>query len=86
VLGKKYAISPLGGLRRIRAVHGVGVDRLREIGRGSVPLSAFFGSVAPISSRFFRMALSPSSTDITTGPLIMKSTRSLKNGRALWTA
>ncbi len=48
-----------------------------------VPLSAFFGSVAPISSRFFRMAFSPSRTWTTTGPEIMKDTRSLKKGRSL---
>ena len=51
-----------------------------------VPFSAFLGSVAPISSRFFAMAFSPSSAWIITGPEIMKSTRSLKNGRALCTA
>ena len=51
-----------------------------------VPLSAFFGSVAPIRSRFFAIASSPSSTWIITGPEIMNSTRSLKNGRLLCTA
>ena len=51
-----------------------------------VPLSAFFGSVAPISSRFFSDAFSPSSTWIITGPEIMKPTRSLKKGRSLCTA
>ncbi len=47
-----------------------------------VPAAAFAGSVAPMRSRFFRIAPSPSSTWIITGPEIMKSTRSLKNGRA----
>ena len=50
-----------------QAVHGVGVDRPAKSAR-MVPLSAFFGSVAPISSRFFRMAFSPSRTWTKTGP------------------
>ncbi len=54
--------------------------------RGWCPPSAFFGSVAPISSRFLAMAFSPSSTWIITGPEIMNSTRSLKKGRSLCTA
>jgi hypothetical protein len=36
-----------------------------------VPSAAFFGSVAPISSRFFRTASSPLRTCATTGPEIM---------------
>jgi hypothetical protein len=52
----------------------------------SVPGAAFFGSVAPMTSRFFAMAPSPSSTMRTTGPLVMNFTRSAKNGRARWTA
>ena len=51
-----------------------------------VPGAAFFGSVAPISSRFLAIALSPSSTWTITGPVVMKSTRSRKNGRSRWTA
>src|SRR4029079_4502825 len=47
-----------------------------------VPRSAFFGSVAPISSRFLAIAPSPSSTWIITRPEIMNETRSPKNGRA----
>ena len=51
-----------------------------------VPFSAFFGSVAPIRSRCFKIAFSPSSAWIITGPEIMNATRSLKKGRSLWTA
>jgi hypothetical protein len=51
-----------------------------------VPLAAFFGSVAPMSSRFLATAFSPSRTWISTGPEIMKSTRSRKNGRSRCTA
>ena len=51
-----------------------------------VPLSAFFGSVAPIRSRFFLIASSPSSTCTMTGPEVMNFTRSLKNERSLCTA
>src|SRR6185436_14657234 len=51
-----------------------------------VPFAAFFGSVVPISSRFFATALSPSSTWTSTGPEVMNLTRSPKNGRSLWTA
>ena len=45
-------------------------------------LPAFFGSVAPMISRFFAMAFSPSRTCTTTGPEVMYLTRSLKNGRS----
>src|SRR5690554_6150420 len=38
-----------------------------------VPASASFGLVAPISSRFFRMAPSPSRTCTTTGPEVVKA-------------
>src|SRR5579872_4910770 len=48
-----------------------------------LPSAAFEGSVAPITSRYLRTALSPSRTWTTTGPEIMKSTNSPKNGRAL---
>jgi len=51
-----------------------------------VPGAAFAGLVAPMTSRFFAMAFSPSSTISTTGPEVMNDTRSLKKGRALWTA
>src|SRR6185436_544193 len=51
-----------------------------------VPSAALDGSVAPITSRYFSTAPSPSSTCTTTGPEVMKSTSSPKNGRALWTA
>ena len=51
-----------------------------------VPGAAFFGSVAPIASRFRATALSPSSTCTTTGPEIMNSTSPRKNGRSLCTA
>ena len=44
------------------------------------------GSVAPITSRFFAIAFSPSSTWTTTGPSVMNLTRSAKNGRSRWTA
>jgi hypothetical protein len=50
-----------------------------------VPSAALAGLVAPISSRFFATAFSPSSTCTTTGPEVMKATRSLKKGRARWT-
>src|SRR3546814_10868923 len=50
-----------------------------------VPSAALAGLVAPITSRYLAMAFSPSSTCTTTGPEIMKSTRSLKKGRALCT-
>src|SRR3954467_7985763 len=51
-----------------------------------VPSAALDGSVAPITSRYFKIAPSPSSTWTTTGPEIMKSTSSPKKGRALCTA
>src|SRR6476661_8778013 len=51
-----------------------------------VPSAAFDGSVAPITSRYLSTAPSPSSTCTTTGPEVMKSTSSPKNGRALWPA
>jgi len=51
-----------------------------------VPAAAFLGSVAPIRSRFLVIASSPSSTCTNTGPEIMNSTRSLKNGRSRCTA
>src|SRR5438132_13628521 len=51
-----------------------------------VPSAAFDGSVAPITSRYLAIAPSPSSTCTTTGPEVMKSTSSPKNGRALCTA
>ena len=51
-----------------------------------VPAAAFAGSVAPISSRRAGTAPSFSSTIVTQGPDVMKSTRLPKNGRALWTA
>jgi hypothetical protein len=51
-----------------------------------VSAAALAGSVAPMMSRYFAIALSPSSTCTTTGPEIMKSTSSPKNGRSLCTA
>ena len=51
-----------------------------------VPGAAFFGSVAPMISRFLAMAFSPSSTCSITGPEVMYFTRSLKNGRSRCTA
>jgi hypothetical protein len=45
--------------------------------RRIVPAAAFFESVAPISWRQRAIASSPSSTAITTGPEVMKATRSL---------
>ena len=53
---------------------------------GATFLEAFAGLVAPMMSRLRCTALSPSSTCTTTGPEIMKLTRSPKNGRSLWTA
>ena len=50
-----------------------------------VPGAAFAGSVAPISSRSFAIALSRSRIMGTQGPEAMKSTRLLKNGRSRWT-
>src|SRR6266566_4645021 len=47
-----------------------------------VPAAAFAGSVAPMISRYLAMAFSPSSTCTTTGPEIMNSTSSRKNGRS----
>src|SRR6185437_10650415 len=40
-----------------------------------VPAAAFSGFVAPITSRFFAIAFSPSSTWTTTGPSVMNLTR-----------
>src|SRR5262249_8564193 len=51
-----------------------------------VPAAALAGLVAPMISRFFTTAFSPSSTCTTTGPDVMKAHRSLKNGRSLCTA
>src|SRR5262249_51546410 len=51
-----------------------------------VPGAAFAGSVAPMISRYLATAFSPSSTCTTTGPEVMNSTSSPKNGRALCTA
>src|SRR5262249_38736803 len=51
-----------------------------------VPGAAFAGSVAPMISRYFAMAFSPASTCTTTGPDVMNSTSSRKNGRSRWTA
>ena len=64
-----------GRFRSVGAVHGVGVDAVGEIGADGAR-AAFLGSVAPIRSRFFWMASSPSSTCTNTGPETMKSTRS----------
>ena len=52
---------------------------------GWCPSAAFAGSVAPMTSRYLAIAFSPSSTCTTTGPEIMKSTSSPKNGRSLCT-
>ena len=49
----------------------------------SVPAAALAGLVAPMISRLSATAFSPSSTCTTTGPEIMKLTRSLKKGRSL---
>jgi hypothetical protein len=64
-------------------VHGVGVDAVGEVGADGAGGSAFLGSVAPIRSRFFRMALSPSSAWIITGPEIMKVDQVLEEGTFL---
>src|SRR5690606_23710735 len=51
-----------------------------------VPSAASAGLVAPITSRLRFTASSPSSTCTTTGPLVMKSHSSPKNGRSWCTA
>src|SRR4029077_7728101 len=51
-----------------------------------VPATALAGSVAPINSRFFLIALSPCRTSTTTGPDTINEQRLSKNGRALCTA
>ena len=47
-----------------------------------VPAAAFSGLVAPITSRYLAIALSPSSTCTTTGAAVIISTSSPKNGRS----
>lgn len=51
-----------------------------------MPSAACAGSVAPMTSRYFWIAFSASSTITTTGLRVMNSTSSPKNGRAEWTA
>src|SRR5260370_38516641 len=51
-----------------------------------VPVEAFFGSVAPMVSRHFRMAPSASRTRAKILPELMKSGSSPKKGRSLWPA
>ena len=51
-----------------------------------VPSAALAGLVAPITSRFFATAFSPSSTWTMTGPDVMYAQSDLKNGRSRWTA
>ena len=84
VAGEELRDLDRGGLRRVRAVHGVLADRFRNLADGA--LGGVAGSVAPITSRYFAMAFSPSSTCTTTGAEIMNSTSSPKNGRSLCTA
>src|SRR5262245_12581639 len=73
--GKKYATSTLavsGASDPWTAFASIDFAKSARI----VPGAAFFGSVAPIRSRFLAIAFSPSSTWIITGPEIMNSTRS----------
>ena len=70
VCAKKYAISMRGVLGAVRTVHGVRLDALGEVGADRAG-AAFFGSVAPMISRFFSTAFSPSSTCTITGPEVM---------------
>ena len=73
--GKEECHFHLGGFCSVRTVHRVGIDAVGKVGADGAR-AAFLGSVAPISSRFLRMAFSPSRTWIMTGPETMKSTRS----------
>src|SRR6185312_7293399 len=83
--GKKKAIS-------VRAVSSesepctefASIDSAKAL--RMVPGAALAGSVAAMISRLRATALSPSSTWMTTGPEVMNLTRSLKNGRLLWTS
>jgi len=50
-----------------------------------VPSSALAGSVAPITSRQFLIALGASSAMTMAGPDDMNSVRLAKNGRSRWT-
>ena len=59
--------------------------RVLRMGR-AMPAGALRESVGPITSRYRATAFSPSRTMTTAGPEVMKRTRSLKNGRSLWTA
>jgi hypothetical protein len=83
--GEEIPDLELGRLRRVRAVHRIKFN-IGSMGRTDGPCSALAGSVAPISSRFFLMALSPWSTSTTQGPDDMNVQRLSKNGRALCTA
>ena len=74
------------GLRRVRAVRGVALDRFVPKSLRSVPASAFAGSVAPIVSRHFLIASGASSASSTHGPDDMKSVSPPKNGRSRCTA
>src|SRR5207253_2202967 len=51
-----------------------------------VPAAALAGSVAPMRSRHFWIALSASSTSGMHGPCVMNVQRLLKKGRCRWTA
>jgi len=74
-----------GGIGGIGAVNSVFVDGEGEVSAKGAGFG-IFGLVAPMRSRFFWMAFSPSRTRIRMGPEIMKETRSWKKGRFLCTA
>src|SRR6185295_4865700 len=85
ISGKKYEISTLafsGESDPCTALNSMFVPWALRI----VPGSALAGSVAPISSRFFLMALSPCNTITSDGPEHINSQRLSKNGLALCTA
>src|SRR5690606_14627165 len=85
VAGKKYAIS-FAAFSRLSEPCTALASMLSAKSARMVPAAASFGLVAPIRSRFFSTAPSPSSTWIITGPEIMNSTSAPKNGRSRWTA
>src|SRR5690554_5503027 len=69
----------------VGTVDGVGVDGLGEVGTDGTG-SSFLGVGGAHQLAFFSTAPSPSRTWTTTGPEVMKLTRSLKKGRSLCSA
>ncbi len=68
----------------VGAMHRIPLDIFGKF-LATVPGAALAGLVAPMISRFFATAFSPSRTCTTMGPEVMNATRSLKNGRSLCT-